>query len=870
MAGTTYTLSGAEADDADLVFDVRDNWGAGFVADLTVQAGTTALNGWTLEFDAGFQIVNLWNAVIISQVGTHYVIGNAAWNAAVPANGSATFGFQAVSGPDGAVASGFVLNGAELGTGGGTDPEPEPVLPTLSIAGTSFAEGDAGSAGHGFFTVTLSEAAASAVTVAYQSADGTAIAGEDYAGVSGTLTFAPGETSKTIRVDAIGDATVEANETLTLTLSSASGATIATASATGTIQNDDAAAPAPLPAISITDVTVTEGTPATSGGSSGGSAADGWFSTSGNQIVDSDGNSVQLAGVNWFGFESSNMAPHGLWSRGYKDMMDQMADLGFNTIRLPFSSDMLHATGTASGIDYSQNPDLVGLTPLEVMDKIVAYADQIGMRIILDHHRSDSGAGTSGNGLWYDGQHSEAQWISDWQMLATRYADDAAVIGADLHNEPYNGTWGDGGVNDWARAATAAGNAIGDVNENWLIFVEGIGTYQGNNYWWGGNLMGVRDHPITLDVDNKLVYSAHDYPNSVYAQPWFQGADFADDLPAKFSQMWGYIYEEGIAPVYIGEFGTKLVDPKDAPWLEAITSYLGGDLDNDGTRDIAADDTGPSWTYWSWNPNSGDTGGILNDDWTTVNTQKLAYLEPIQFDLSSDVSTGGDTGGDNGTADPNYAVFTVSLSEAPSDTVTVDFHTEADTAATSDFQATSGTVTFAAGETTKTIAIAITPDAIGEANETFKVVLDNAARATISKAIGIATIVDDDGGVTDPGTGGGDTGGGDTGGGDTGGGTGGDDLTLSYDRVDGWNTGFNASITVANGTADAVHGWQIEIEMPYEISNIWNAEIVSHDADGYVIRNAAWNGDVAANGSVNFGFIGTGPGTASEIDLLVL
>ena len=55
----------------------------------------------------------------------------------------------------------------------------------------------------------------------------------------------------------------------------------------------------------------------------------GWFSTSGNQIVDSAGHSVQIAGVNWFGFESSNLAPHGLWTRGYQDMMNQMKDLGF-------------------------------------------------------------------------------------------------------------------------------------------------------------------------------------------------------------------------------------------------------------------------------------------------------------------------------------------------------------------------------------------------------------------------------------------------------------------------------------------------------------------------------------------------------------
>ncbi len=134
-----------------------------------------------------------------------------------------------------------------------------------------------------------------------------------------------------------------------------------------------------------------------------------------------------------------------------------------------------------------------------------------------------------------------------------------------------------------------------------LIFVEGVANYQGQSYWWGGNLMGVRDRPIDLAIDNKVVYSARDYPNSVYAQPWFQGANFAENLPAKFDQMWGYIYKENIAPVYIGEFGTRLTDPKDAPWLEAITLSL-GDLDNNGTHDLPAGKQGVSWTFWSWRP----------------------------------------------------------------------------------------------------------------------------------------------------------------------------------------------------------------------------------------------------------------------------
>ncbi len=92
------------------------------------------------------------------------------------------------------------------------------------------------------FKVTLAPAAASAVTVDYATSDGTALSGQDYTAATGTLTFAAGETSKTVSVAVIDDAVDEGDETFTLTLSAASGATISTAVATGTISNAD-----PLP-----------------------------------------------------------------------------------------------------------------------------------------------------------------------------------------------------------------------------------------------------------------------------------------------------------------------------------------------------------------------------------------------------------------------------------------------------------------------------------------------------------------------------------------------------------------------------------------------------------------------------------------------
>ncbi|MFZ4374275.1 MAG: Calx-beta domain-containing protein, partial [Mycobacterium sp.] len=448
--------------------------------------------------------------------------------------------------------------------------------------------------------------------------------------------------------------------------------------------------PTPVtPGLSISDASATE--------PGSGGMAPGFLRTSGNQILDSQGKTVQISGVNWFGMESTTQAPHGLWSRSYKEMINEMAGLGFNTIRLPYSSELLHTTAAPNGIDFSKNADLQGLSGLQVMDAIVAYAGQQGMRVILDHHRSGAGAGTSDNGLWYDSTYTEDAWVADWVTLANRYKTNSTVIGFDLHNEPHSGVWGGGGATDWARAAERAGNAALAVNPNLLMFVEGVGSYQGQNYWWGGNLMGVKDRPIVFNVANRLVYSPHDYPNSVFPQTWFQTADFGAGLPAVFRKAWGYIYEQNIAPIYIGEFGTKLVDPKDAIWLEAITSYISGDLDNNGTTDIAAGNQGINWTFWSWNPNSGDTGGILADDWKTVNQNKMAYLTPIQFSAA-----GGSS----------LAAFTVTLSSASKTAVTVGYTTSNGTAtAGSDYIASNGTVTFAPGETSKTIAVIVNGDA---------------------------------------------------------------------------------------------------------------------------------------------------------------
>ena len=123
-------------------------------------------------------------------------------------------------------------------------------LPELSIGDQTVVEGNTGTT-PATFTVTLSTESGRTVTVDYATSDGTANQPGDYQSASGTLTFSPGQTSKTVTVLVKGDAAFEANETFTLGLSNPAGATTS-GTGTGTIFDDD------LP-ISIADATVTEG-----------------------------------------------------------------------------------------------------------------------------------------------------------------------------------------------------------------------------------------------------------------------------------------------------------------------------------------------------------------------------------------------------------------------------------------------------------------------------------------------------------------------------------------------------------------------------------------------------------------------------------
>ncbi|MGZ8218613.1 cellulase family glycosylhydrolase [Methylomagnum sp.] len=335
------------------------------------------------------------------------------------------------------------------------------------------------------------------------------------------------------------------------------------------------------------------------------------------RIRDNAGQPVQLRGVNWFGFETGDHVAHGLWARNWQDMIAQMKSVGFNAVRVPVCPGTLAGVGVGS-VNGALNPDLSGKNSLQVLDAVLGEFDRQGFYILLDHHRLDCNSGISE--LWYDAAYSEQRWIGDLAFMAGRYKNLPHFLGLDLKNEPHGAaTWGVGNIaTDWNAAAERAATAVLSVAPDALVFVEGIennpscsGPF---NHWWGGNLEPLACHPLAIPADH-LVLSPHVYGPDVYNQPYFSAADFPNNLPAIWEAHFGRFKDAGYA-VAIGETGGRYGhggSAKDKLFQDALVGYLGGK----GITDVF---------YWSWNPNSGDTGGILQDDWKTVWQDKLDLL----------------------------------------------------------------------------------------------------------------------------------------------------------------------------------------------------------------------------------------------------
>jgi len=367
-----------------------------------------------------------------------------------------------------------------------------------------------------------------------------------------------------------------------------------------------------------------------------------WLHAQGNKIVDEAGNQVWLTGANWFGFNASERVFHGLWSANIEQITKSMAERGINIVRVPISTQLLlewkNGQAAVPNVNTYVNPELTGKNSLQVWDYWLGLCEKYGLKVLLDVHSAEADNSGHVYPMWYKGTITPELFYQGWEWITNRYKDNDTIVAMDIKNEPHGtqsqsprAKWdGSTDVDNFKNACETAGNRILAINPKLLILCEGIEIYpkEGKTWsstgltdfyttWWGGNLRGVKDYPVNLGArQSQLVYSPHDYGPLVYEQPWFQtNFDKTSLTNDVWRPNWLFIHENNTAPLLIGEWGGRLgQDARQDKWMLAL-------------RDLMIENK-LHHTFWCINPNSGDTGGLLLDDWTTWDEQKYNMLKP--------------------------------------------------------------------------------------------------------------------------------------------------------------------------------------------------------------------------------------------------
>ncbi|WP_413758091.1 glycoside hydrolase family 5 protein [Streptomyces sp. MMBL 11-3] len=387
----------------------------------------------------------------------------------------------------------------------------------------------------------------------------------------------------------------------------------------------------------------------TTAAASAASVTEDWtapLSTRGRWIVDADGDRFKLRSGNWHGAsgtwngsgstdddaghhagENSGRIPLGLDRAPVAEIVAGFREIGVNSVRLPFSNEMVHDSRPVTDDAVAANPALRGRTPLQVYDTVVGELTGAGLAVILNNHTNTTRwcCGVDGNERWNTSQ-SVQTWEDDWLFMARRYKDNQRVVGADLYNEVRRNVWDDpnwglGDDHDWFAASQRVGDRIlTEANANLLIVVEGIN-------WTGIPVDGfahgrptlepVRNLSHTLVDSGKLVYSAHFYdytgPNHSGATGTGETTDsrYRDFSPAELidvlnRQAFFVTAEQDrhfTAPVWISEFGVggrEETNAKARAWFENFVDHL-----------IRTDADFAYWPLVGWHENRRGNGWAL-------------------------------------------------------------------------------------------------------------------------------------------------------------------------------------------------------------------------------------------------------------------
>ena len=530
---------------------------------------------------------------------------------------------------------------------------------SLAVAGGAAAEG----AGTQNFTVRLDRGATGTVTVSYATADGTATAGSDYTAASGTLTFAAGESARTVSVALLDDDADEEDETFTLTLTRPSGAALADATATGTIWDDDVATPAKARFTAVADGH--GGTAFTArlefnqeiGGVDAAWVRDTLVSAT-NATVTRASRVSPPSNVGWeLHVEPSSAAASATLSIAAERVLPVLPDgrvlSAGDSVTVPGQS-LSVADGSAD--EGGTAEFAVSLDRAATGTVTVSYATADGTATAGTDYAAVSGTLTFAPG-------------ESAKTISVALLDDDA----DEEDETFTLT-----LSGAAGAAIAAATATGTI----------------------------RDDDVTTSVTARFTAVPDGHDGSRFAASF----SFSEEIEGM-----GYAWVRDTLVAASGATvgnASRAAPPANLVWnLDVVPLSPGADA----TLSIAAGTTLP------------DGRTLSAGDSATVPGQSLSVAD--------------------GSADEGGAAeFAVTLDRGATGTVTVSYATADGTAtAGTDYTAVSGTLTFAPGESAKTISVALLDDDADEEDETFALTLSSASGAALAVATATGTILDADG-----------------------------------------------------------------------------------------------------------------------------
>ncbi|KAF0694291.1 Aste57867_14820 [Aphanomyces stellatus] len=372
---------------------------------------------------------------------------------------------------------------------------------------------------------------------------------------------------------------------------------------------------------------------------------------------------VDIKGVNWFGMETGMQAPFGLWDNDQNGttvyaIANFLSDNKFNSVRIPLCLENIldNKPLEANIVNRVTNRALDMSSYLALLQTIVLGLGYRSISVLISMHtlNRNNNAGS----LWYGKGFSEDDFLTGIDMVTKALCSNKYwnVLGIDMKNEPFEGSWGDGKKTDFKAATERIAARMLKGCPQWMAFVEGINqqhtiVLDGKEYgyydWFGGGLHNAKAAPPTLNTPNKLVYAPHYYTPAVFPQYYlFGGGEVGagnaivgyKELPtpqllgrvrSTMNDMFGFL-NTGTGPaVLLGEFaGLYTLDAHPMKTTQRCT---------DLTVQVITEDKYAGGYMWSLNPesayqyNPADTPGnfvegLLNIDWRTANKPFLKSI----------------------------------------------------------------------------------------------------------------------------------------------------------------------------------------------------------------------------------------------------